>query len=77
MTGFAVLDRLGAGAAESFVASRAHRTFKAKIIWGSRFLLDFEVVGGVDDDAADDAATEEALDVLSALEDCRERFSSA
>ena len=34
-------------------------------------------MGEAVDDAADDAATEEALDVLTAVEDCRERFPPA
>ena len=76
MTGFADLDRLGAGAAESLLTEHTELS-KPKLSGALRFLLDFEVVGEVDDDAADDAATEEAVDVLSAVEDCRERFPPA
>ena len=72
----AVFDLLGAETAESSLTEHTEHS-KPKYSGALRFLLVFDVDGEAIDDVADDAATEEAFDVLSVAEDCLERYPPA
>ena len=68
MTGFAVFGLLGAGGTEASLTEHTELS-KPKYSVALRFLFVFDVENEAIDDVADDAATEEAFDVLNVAED--------
>ena len=72
MTWFAVLCPLGAGAESSPIEHT--ELSKPKKSGALLFLLVFDVEGEAVDEVTDDAATEEAFDVLNVVDDCLERL---
>ena len=67
---------MGAGTAELSLTEHTE-LLKPKYSGDLRFLFVFDVEGEAIDDVTDDAATEEAFDVLNVAEDCLEHFPPA
>ena len=73
MTGFAVLGLLGAGSAESSLTEHT-KLSKPKQSVAILFGLVFNVEGEAIHEVTDNAATDEAFDVLRVADDCLERL---